>query len=83
MQYVKRHQTNEANGEIEPKRKQVNAQSNLKHLFYKSDVIKSTHNRFIRSCSKYVMSYIFIFYFVFTSCEMYSIPKESNYTAGF
>ena len=54
-----------------------------KYIFYESDTIKTTHNRFIMLCSKYILSNWLIFDFFNTSRGIYSNPKESKYTAAF
>ena len=55
----------------------------LKHVLYERETIKTTHNRIIILYSKYVVSDRFILILLSTYCGIYSIPKESNYSAMF
>ena len=53
------------------------------HIFYENDTIKSTHNRIIRSYSKYVGRYGLIPVLPNISYGICSMPKESKHTTIF
>ena len=54
-----------------------------KNIFYESNTIKSTHNRFIILYSKYFVVIDLSLILFNTPWGIYSIPKESKYTAVF